>query len=243
MRLSLLSGMMLSFLLLGYGGTLLASEADELRERAKAMRKEAAGLAGRGHEGEAEQLEKEAVKLHEAAERIELKAKGRGGRGNRSETERNLRHLKERLEDLLAKERSLRGADAPEKELDEVREQIAGTEREIHALHTRHHGMVELPSELRTQAEKLEAATRRIHHLHVAAENLKLAGAHDLAHQVMDKAEAMERDVQEAKKQLATEMHKLHVGGHESDELRELRAEIERLRAEVKELRQKVKKQ
>jgi polyhydroxyalkanoate synthesis regulator phasin len=86
----------------------------------------------------------------------------------------------------------------------------------------------------------LEVASRRIHHLRVAAQNLKMAEAHDLAHDLMEKAESMERDVQEGKKRLAAEMQKAHGGEHGPDVVRELRAEIERLRAEVKELRQKV---
>jgi polyhydroxyalkanoate synthesis regulator phasin len=88
----------------------------------------------------------------------------------------------------------------------------------------------------------LEAATRRIHHLRVAAQNLKMAEAHELAHEIMKKAESMERDVQERKKRLAAEIQKAHGGEHGPDVVRELRAEIERLRAEVKELRQKVEK-
>jgi hypothetical protein len=97
---------------------------------------------------------------------------------------------------------------------------------------------------MRAQVEKLEVASRRIHHIRVAAENLKMAEMHDLARQLMEKAEVMEREVQEAKQRLAAEMHEAHV--HRAEELpdvvRELRAEIERLRADVKELRQKIEK-
>lgn len=242
MRLSSLAGLMLGLLLLGYGGVLLASEADELRERARAMRKEAAVLAERGNNGEAKRLEREAVKLLEAAERLELKTKGHGEKEDRPDIDKEIRHLKERLHDLLAKERKLKEVNAPERELAEVREQIAGMERELHALHARHRGKGEIPPEFRLRVEKLEATTRRIHHLRVAAENLKLAEAHDLARQIMDKAEALERDAQVAKKQLAAEIHKVHTREHGPDVIRELRDEIERLRAEVKELRQKVEK-
>ena len=237
MQRTILSGMILGLLLL-CGGVVLASEADELRERAKAMRKEASVLAERGNKEQAERLEKESVKLLEAAERMELKNKGSGEPG----IDKEVRHLKDRLQDLLAKEKKMREANAPEKELAAVREQIAGTERELHTIHAHHAGKGKLPPEFHAHAEKLETASRRIHHLRVAAENLKMAEAHDLAHQLMEKAEAMEREVQEGKKRLAAEMQKAHGGEHGPDVVRELKEEIERLRAEVKELRQKVEK-
>lgn len=242
MQRTTLSGMILGLLLLFCGGILFASEADELRKRAKAMRKEASVLAERGNKEQAERLEKEAVALLEAAERLELKTKGRGEKGDRPDIDKEVRQLKGRLHDLLAKEQKLKEAKAPEKALAEVREQIAGTERELHTIQAHHAGRVELPPEFRDQAEKLEAATRRIHHLRVAAQNLKMAEAHELAHEIMKKAESMERDVQERKKRLAAEIQKAHGGEHGPDVVRELRAEIERLRAEVKELRQKVEK-
>lgn len=237
MQRTTLSGMIVGLLLL-CGGVLFASEADELRERAKAMRKEASVMAERGNKEQAERLEKESVKLLEAAERMELKAKGSGEPG----IDKEVRHLKDRLQDLLAQEKKMREAKAPEKELAAVREQIAGTERELHTIHAHHAGHGKLPPEFHAQAEKLEVASRRIHHLRVAAENLKMAEAHDLAHQLMEKAEAMEREVQEGKKRLAAEIQKVHGGEHGPDVVRELKEEIERLRAEVKELRQKVEK-
>jgi hypothetical protein len=76
----------------------------------------------------------------------------------------------------------------------------------------------------------------------VAAENLKMAEAHDLAQKVMENVEAMDRDVQEGKKRLAAEMQKSQVGEQGQNVLRELKEEIERLRSEVRELRQKVEK-
>ncbi|MEZ5949110.1 MAG: hypothetical protein R3C12_07830 [Planctomycetaceae bacterium] len=240
MQRTTLSGMILGLLLL-CGGVLFASEADELRERAKAMRKEASVLAERGNKEQAERLEREAGELLEAAERMELKTKGRGEQGDRPGIDKEVQRLKERLHDLLAQEKKLREANASEKELAAVREQIAGTERELHAIHAIMLGRANFP-EFREQAEKLESASRRIHHLRVAAENLKMAEAHDLARQLMDKAEAMEQEVQEGKKRLAEEVHKVHGREHGPDIVRELKEEIERLRAEVKELRQQVEK-
>ena len=153
MQRTTLSGMILGLLLLFCGGILFASEADELRKRAKAMRKEASVLAERGNKEQAERLEKEAVALLEAAERLELKTKGRGEKGDRPDIDKEVRQLKGRLYDLLAKKQKLKEAKAPEKALAEVREQIAGTDRELQTIQAYHAGWVELPPEFRDQAE------------------------------------------------------------------------------------------
>lgn len=218
--------------------------ASELRERAKAVRKESSVMAERGNKELVRRLESEIAWLLEAAERLELTAKERGEKGNRPGIEKEVRHLKERLGDLLAKERQMREAKAPEQELAEMREQISSTERELKQIQAHHAERAELSPKFRAQAEKLEFTSRRIHHIRVAAENLKKAEVHDLAHQLMEKADVMEREVQEAKQRLAAEMHEAHdrQGGHGPDVMQEMRAEIERLRAEVNELRQKIEK-
>ena len=48
-----------------------ASESDELREKAKAMQREAAELAERGHREEAANLKRKAMEMLEEAERLE----------------------------------------------------------------------------------------------------------------------------------------------------------------------------
>lgn len=242
MQRTFLSGMILGFLLFCCGGVLVASEVDELRERAKAMRREASVMAERGNKEQAERLMRESVELMEAAEQLELKDKGPGEQGGHPNIDTHVRHLTERLQALVATEQKMRDAKAPEKALAEVREQIAGTERELKMIHAHHARLGEIPPEIRAQAEQLEVATRRIHHLRVAAQNLKIAEVHDIAHQLMVQAESMERDVQEAKGRLAAQMQKAHGGGLGPDVVQDLRAEIERLRTEVKELRQKVEK-
>ncbi len=194
-----LSGMILGLLLSCFSGVVRASQGDELREKAKAMRKEASALAEKGDKEQAEKLEKESMKLLEAAERMERKDKERGEKRDRPDIDKEVRSLKDRLK-------------------------------------------AELPPEYRPQAERLEAVARRIHHIRVAAENLKLAEAHDLAHQLMEKAEVMERELQDGKRRLAAEMQKRQ-DVHDGPEIvRDLRAENERLRSEIKELRQKVEK-
>lgn len=238
MRSTTLAGMVLGILLVSGLGMLIASEADELRERAKAVRKEASVMAERGNKEQAERLEKESVELMQAAQKLESRTKGRGEKADRTDIEKAMQNLHERLCDLHAQERKLKESKASEKELAEVHERIAQTERELHAIHKHHAGQAEQHPVLRGHAEQLEAASRRIHHLRTAAEHLKHAEAHELAHQVQEQANSMERDVQAAKARLLEEHHRATKGEHGPDALQELRAEVERLRAEVKELRQ-----
>jgi hypothetical protein len=205
------------------------------------MQEEASVLADRGNNDEAARLKAESVRLLEAAERLERKGQ-RPGEADRPDIDKKVGHLKERLHDLLTREKKLREAKAPEQELAEVRSQIDRTERDLKEIQSRHAGPPEVPPEFRPRAEKLAEAGRRIHHLRAAAQNLKMAEAHDLARQLMEKAEGMEREVQEGKKRLAAEMHTAHGEEHGPDVVRELRGEIERLRAEVNELRQKLEK-
>jgi hypothetical protein len=110
--------------------------------------------------------------------------------------------------------------------------------------HMRDHGSKPknplVPDKLRPQAEKLEMATQRIHHLRVAAEHLKIAEAHDLAHQLMEKAEAMERDVQEERRRLLEEVLQQRRAPEGMEMMQDLRAEVAKLRAEIKELRAKL---
>lgn len=234
MQRSTLSGMIVGLVLL-CSGRLFASEADELRERARAMQKAASMMAERGTTEQAERLEKESLKLLEAAEQMELQQKKSGGE---PDINREARHLQDRLQDLLAKEKRLLEEQASEEELADVREHIAATKRELQAIHADRAGPGKLPPESHAQAEKLEAAARRIYHLRAAAHNLKLAEAHDLAHQVMQQAEAMERDVHAAKKRLAAALPRTQDHEYGPDVVRKLKEEIERLQAEVRELRQ-----
>ncbi len=242
MQTKTMPGMIFGLLLFCCGGVLVACEADELRERATGMRKEASVLAEQGNKEQAERLEQEAAELMETAERMELKSRDRGKTSDRPETDKEVHQLKDRLQDLLARERELKEKTGSEQESAEVREQISGIERELKQIHAHHAGRGELPLEFRARAEKQEIASRRIHHLQLAAQNLKMAEEHDLAHKLLEKAEVMQREVQEARQQLTAEMQgaRERHGENGPDVVRELKAEIERLTAEVKELRQNV---
>jgi len=85
-----------------------------------------------------------------------------------------------------------------------------------------------------------EKEVRRLKDRDRLAQEKKMAEAHDLALQLMEKTEAMERELQEGKKRLTAEIQKVHGRGHGPDVVQEQREEIARLQTAVSELRQKV---
>jgi len=217
---------------------LIASEADELREKAQAMKRQAVELKEQGRVKAAEDLARQAAELAEAAERLE----GRRPKVSEEEIEKLHGHLK----DLLDKERRMKEARAPERDLAEIREQIVKTERELDGLRAAFKRQVEGrkgPGFHPEMMAKLEETGRRTKHFRIAAENLHAAGADDLAKQLMEKAEAMEREAREAKMRMMEQAK--HRGGLEMGglpaQIEELRREVARLREEMKELGQHVK--
>jgi chromosome segregation ATPase len=226
-------------LLLGGATTLRASAQDDLRDKARAIQKEAAALAERGRKDAAERLTKEAQEIIREAERREAQAKREAPR---PEIEREVGHLKERLQDLLVKQKKLDEANAPERARAEVREQIAGTERDLNAVRERLDGGHQARPEFEAQVRMIEEAAERTHHIRVAAENLKAAGIHDLAMKLTEQAEKMEREIGEAKERLAREMDRSGGPDPRDAEIRELRQQNERLQAEIRDLRQKLDK-
>ena len=244
MKFTAISKVVLGLLLVSCSGGLFASDVDELRERAKAMRSKAAHLAEQGSKDQAHEIEKESGRLLEMAERLEAKSKGRPEKEVGVGIDKEALHLKDRLQDLLNKERIMRKKQASESEFAMVRGEMAEIERALHRIQSQHAERVEHRPEFRAQIEKLERAGQRLHHLRVAAEQLKSAEEHELALKLMTKAEDIERDVHAAKKRLAAEMHadSEHHEADRPDFVAKLKEENERLRAELRELKQNADK-
>ncbi len=238
MRKSILVPVLIATAFLLAASVTFASEADELREKAQAMKRQAVELKEQGRVKAAEDLARKAAELAEAAERLD----GKRPKVSGEEIEKLHGHLK----DLLDKERRMKEARAPERDLAEIRERIVKTERELDGLRGAFKRQVEGrkgPGPHPEMMAKLEEVGRRIKHLRIAAENLHAAGAADLANQIMEKAEAMEREAREAKMRMTEEAR--HRGGPEMGgipaQIDELRREVARLREEMKELGQHVK--
>ena len=81
-----------------------------------------------------------------------------------------------------------------------------------------------------------EQAMQRIHHLHIAIQNLKAAGMHDLAKEAAQRAEAMENELREMHEQRA-----LKEAGRRGDELHDLRQEVRQLHEALNEIRKALK--
>ena len=226
-------------LLLGGATALSVSAQDELRDKARAIQKEASALAGQGKPDAAERLNQEARELLREAERRDAQARQEAPR---PDIEQEVGHLKERLQDLLVKQKKLDEANAPEQARTAIREQIAETERELNAVRERLAGGHQTRPEFEAQVRMIEEAARRTHHIRVAAENLKAAGIHDLAMKLTEQAEKMEREVGDAKERLAKEMERPGGPDPRDAEIRELRQQNERLQAQIRDLRQKLDK-
>ena len=56
------------------------------------------------------------------------------------------------------------------------------------------------------QMEKFHKAAEQVHHLRIASEHLKLAGMHDMAGDLMRRAEDVEQDLRNAKEKMAQQM-------------------------------------
>ena len=207
-------------LLLGGATVLRASQQDELRDKAKAFQKAAAALAEIGRTQAAEQLELEAQAIIREAERQEGQVRRESPR---PDIERELGHLKERLQDLRLKQKKQVEAKASEQDQAVVREQISATERELNAFKQRLAGGHQPHPEFEAQARKIEEAARRIHHMRIAAENLKAAGIHDVAVKLTEQADKMEREVREAKERIARETDRSGSPDPRDAEIRELR--------------------
>ena len=240
MRHFALPGSLIGLSLLFSSVPTLASDVDELRQKAKAIREEAMQLAKSGKEKESDRLLKESQMLMEKAEQISEANKDKQKQKGHPAHEEHIRRLKEHINALLSQQKILKQKGAPEPELQEIRAMIDAKENELRLIRSHQNAKPEIPPAFHPQAEKLEILARRVHHMRVAAENLKLAEAHDMAHQLMEKAEIMERELSEGKQRLAAEINNSHHKQESLDIVRDLRAELEQLRREVKELRQQV---
>jgi len=190
-----------------------ASESDELREKAKAMQREAAELAEHGHKEEATNLKRKAMAMLEEAERLQ--------HGRLEERHPEIMKLRLHLEKLRQEEKQLEEKAGAGERFADVRTEAGRIERELRELS---HGP-EHPH---------DDVARRLEHMRIAVEHLNHAGLHDVAEHVAERAEATERELHERRQgQGGDVMHEI------MKQLDELRHEVGRLRDEVSELKEK----
>ena len=247
MRRNQLLGLILTGLFVVCASLAWSSEADELRERAKAIEREAAELAEQGRSEAAAKLERKALELWKSAEKSGRKDRPTHGTDLDPHIEKleahvvDLRNLLERLRDEGAAKREQ--AEAKERlfvaqqELDQLRAErkaaLTGAQRHAGSDFEKKH------------AAKIDAATQRIRHIWIAAEHLDQAGVHDLAGQLRSKAASMKQELGEQIRRVKEEAAHHGKQKHKAAdaEIVELRQLVKRLQAEIKELRQRVEGQ
>ncbi|MEZ6089827.1 MAG: hypothetical protein R3C05_17725 [Pirellulaceae bacterium] len=155
-----------------------ASEADQLREKANAMKREAAQLADRGHRQEAENLQRRALSLFEEADRLEHRVDvehdaefmehepHRLPHARHRENEPDRQRLAERLEHMRIAVEHLHQAGLNEI-AEHVAQQAAATERELDALRPQHqrdaiHEVMKQIDEIRREVHRLAAEVNRL---------------------------------------------------------------------------------
>jgi hypothetical protein len=227
-----------------FASTSIASQADELRERAKALHKEAAVLAERGEKGRSNELKQKAEELLHRAEKESNSQNENSKKGDDDilKLATKLRSLREMFE-----RRQREGAS--EIDVQRVEKELKATAEKLSALKKEGRGNQAPPPEMKLQIEKIERASKQVKHIRQAAEHLKMAEIHDMAEKFMARADEMEREIRKAKERMGaveTEKREKEMYGKETpamqDIVRELRAEIEGLRDEVKALKAQLKK-
>ena len=191
----------------------LASESDEIREKAKSMQREAVELAEQGHNSEAANLERKAMTMLEEAERLQHDRTDRG--------DSKVMRMKQLLESLRQNEKDMVEEGSGGEALDLVRRKAGQVEMELRELSAGSH---------REQAGPGGEIARRLEHMRIAVEHLNHAGLHDVAERVAQRAEAAER-----------ELHQQHrpQGG---DVMHEIMKQLDEIRHEVGQLRDELRK-
>lgn len=234
-----------------------ASEADELRAKAKAVQREAEQLAKEGRKEEAEKHFREAKELLTAASKHDAKSS--------KSSDRDIDELHERLKAISEKEAHAKEAKNKEA-LAELQKHREAVERELaeHRKQVKHKPGSKPDGKHPPEPEPMQEVGRRLKHLHAAIDNLNAAGMYDLAEELAKKAEHMQRELHQARERFEDEppvekrrLFELPMKKPEPrlkrPELKnkptpdfppmvELREELQRLRAEVNELREEIKK-
>jgi hypothetical protein len=199
---------------------LLADEKTKIQEKPK---QEKVIQKERANQKEAEGIQKKRMQIERSLNELRA-AEKKVSQEKGEDAENKLRQVREKIADL---KNALQSLDSPEKaekkkteETHKVSEHLAKA-----ASHDAH-----LPPELKARMLKLEYGQRRLKHFREAAENLKLAEAHDLAMDLTKKSDIMEQELAEFKKNLGMEIQQFHSKHPEHAR------EIENRKAEEKEL-------
>jgi peptidoglycan hydrolase CwlO-like protein len=137
---------------------------------------------------------------------------------DRTNLDAEIEDLQAKLEDLEKEQRRAHQRGAKHELF--VEQLIEGTERQLHQLQAEQKRRLAEPR----PSDDLDEAGRSVEHMRIAAKHLKAAGMHDLAHDLLEKAEAMQRE---------------QTRGRGAKEMDDLRREVDKIESHHKELQRK----
>ena len=248
MLMSILRKSLAIALLLSAAGSLVASEADDYRKKAEAIKREAMELAERGRMEEAKKLGHEAEILFKKAKYSEQ---------NRKDPRwLEIEEIKKYMQQLAMEEKELSKRDDAKPRIEEIRAESEKLERVIHEMmvdmkaEKNPKGKVQHDKEMHHEKEAMhrehEEQMHRLESMRIAVDHLHQAGLHDIAEHVAERAEATEREIHERRmheeRMRDEQAHREHPEHGEPmhemmRHIEELRHEIGRLHEELNRLR------
>jgi DNA repair exonuclease SbcCD ATPase subunit len=197
----------------------------------------AAELMERGEKAEAQRLIQEVLALSAKAEAIEQREKAERLRNEAVsreplKREHELQRLHARLKELQMAHRDLWASDAPDGELTDIRFQIRKVEELIAAKLGKR--SVAPPHEGLQHVEKV---LQRVEHLRAAAEHLQAADVPDLAHNLRERSQDMERQARAMLEEIEKQSASLPSAPPPPGSAEALREEVQALRKELEALR------
>ncbi|TWU44141.1 hypothetical protein Q31b_16770 [Novipirellula aureliae] len=193
-----------------------ASEPDELRNKARVLRQEAAELAEHGHQEKATNLKRKAMAMLEEAGQLE--------HHDPDQHRAEIVELQRLLERLHQEQKKLEVIVGKGERLADVRQQAERVEMKLRAISGQ---------PVHKESTPQDKIAQRLEHMRIAIDHLHQAGLHDVADQVVEQAEATERELHERQKLPGDDvMHDI------MKQLDQIRNEVRRLRGEVNELKE-----
>ena len=237
-------------LLLSATGSVIASEADEYRKKAEAIKREAVELAEQGRMEEAKKLGHEAEILFKKAKYFEQNQK--------DPRWLEIEEIKKHMHRLAMEEKELSKRDDAKPRIKEIRAESEKLERVIHEMmadmkaEKNPKGKVQHDKEMHHEKEAMhrdhDEPMHRLENMRIAVDHLHQAGLHDIAEHVAERAEATEREIHERRmheERMREEQARREHGEHGEPvhemmrHIEELRHEIGRLHEELNRLRER----
>lgn len=180
------------------GSLSYGDEREEIKLRIQEIRKQAAQLLEEGRKDKAAGLMREQQELMGKLERMNSEGKQQGRGANPEQLKNRIQQIKRQAAELIEDGRKdeANALLREQKNLIQVLEQIEQRNRpEPQAINPE-------------QMEKFHRAMQRVEHLRIASEHLKQAEMHDMAMDLMRRAEDIEQDLRNAKQKMEEQIRR-----------------------------------